>query len=155
MAHLNEADFYYGSAISTLLNNHVSPTLIEAGHDYQLYDLATNNGDFRLFLKYRSQSTRGKRGDRRSWQFTLSEKDIDILKKYCLLTPAFSTGLICGETTLTDSLYAVIHRDEIQQILSLDKTSITLNIGPGEHNFRLPIGHRRDNALLIPTSRLY
>ena len=56
MPKLKVADFYYGSVLSLLFNNHIVPALVEGNSDRQVYDLTTNQAEFRLFIKYRSEN---------------------------------------------------------------------------------------------------
>jgi hypothetical protein len=56
---------------------------------------------------------------------------------------------------MNQSQYAVLHKEEILQLLEWGKSSITLSIKKGEHAFRLSVGGGRDNALQIPTNRKY
>jgi hypothetical protein len=155
MSKLKEADFYYGAVLSNLINNHICPALIEGGSDRQVYDFTTDEKDFRLFVKYRSASIKTKTEDYTSWQFVFSDADIQELREYCGQDSHFSLGLICGESPMNQSQYAVLHKEEILQLLEWGKSSITLSIKKGEHAFRLSVGGGRDNAMQIPANRKY
>lgn len=155
MSKLKEADFYYGAVLSTLLNHNICPALIEGGNDRQVYDFTTDNTDFRLFVKYRSNPVGTKAHDYSSWNFSLSNSDIKEISDYLNLKLVLSVGFICGEQPLHKSQYAVLHADDIRRIVASGKTSITLGIKKGEKAFRLFIDGKKENAILIPTNRLY
>lgn len=155
MSKLKEADFYYGAVLSTLLNNHICPVLIEGGTDRQVYDFTTNQGDFRLFVKYRSSANSTSNPDYNSWQFVFSRSDMKELKSYMRLDKQLSIGLVCGQSQLSQSLLAVLHKEELETIFSHGKTSLTISLRKGERLFRISIGGGRDNALRVKTNRLY
>lgn len=155
MSKLKEADFYYGAVLSTLINNGICPMLIEGGNDRQVYEFATDQGDFRLFLKYRSFATATKRGDYLSWSFTFSTSDRRELNEFFQQKKSLSLGLVCGSKDLRDSEYAVLQKDDIQQILDAKKGSLTISRKKGEKAFRISMGGSRDNALQLKSSRLF
>lgn len=155
MSKLKEADFYYGAVLSTLLNNHICPALIEGGTDRQVYDFTTDHKDFRLFVKYRSAPNHTNNPDYNSWQFIFSPSDMEELKGYMELDRELSLGLVCGQEQLNQSHLAVLHKDELETIFAQGKNSLTVSLKKGEHSFRLSIGGGRDNALRVKTNRLY
>lgn len=155
MSKLKEADFYYGAVLSTLFNNGICPMLIEGGKDRQVYEFSTDYKDFRLFVKYRSSGREGAKDGYMSWQFVLSEQDIKELKKYIADSRHLAVGLVCGADMLNESQYAVLNKDDIDQVLAADKKSLTLSRKKGERAFRLSLGGGRDSAYLIPSNRLY
>jgi len=155
MSKLKEADFYYGAVLSNLLNNHICPALIEGGDDRQIYDFTTDDTEFRLFVKYRSKPIETKAADYFSWQFAFSASDIQELSDYCSRDINISLGLVCGNTPMNDSRYAVLHKDELVQLIQTGKKSITLSKKKHEHAFRLHMGGGREKAVTIPSNRLY
>lgn len=56
MSKIKVADFYYGAVLSMLFNSKVNPALVESDENRQLYDLTTNDGSWRLYIKYRANS---------------------------------------------------------------------------------------------------
>ena len=82
MAKIKAADFYYGAVLSMLFNKHINPALLESNDDRQIYDLTTNKGDLRLFIKYRADRQKTKTPDYYSWLFTLTESDIQEIISY-------------------------------------------------------------------------
>ncbi|MBM6724786.1 hypothetical protein [Pseudoflavonifractor phocaeensis] len=154
MSKLKEADFYYGSVLSTLLNNKICPVLIEGGTDRQVYDFTTDHKDFRLFVKYRSAPTT-KTQDYNSWQFVFSDSDIRELTEYLGLDLELSVGLVCGQDALNQSQYAVLHKEIIEKIFDEGKKSITISLKKGEKAFRISVGGGRDNAIRTKTNVLY
>lgn len=155
MSKLKETDFYYGAVLSSLINNHICPALIEGGTDRQIYDFTTDKKDFRLFVKYRSVPVKTKTEGYISWQFSFSESDIRELKECCNSMNYFSLGLICGDCSIKHGQYAVLHKEDIVKLLESGKTSITIGIKKGEHAFRIFVGGGRTNALQIPSNRQY
>lgn len=155
MAKLKEADFYYGAMLSTLFNNGICPMLIEGGNDRQVYEFTTNKEDFRLFVKYRSLPIATKREDYLSWQFVFSDDDLRELIQYLGDKKHLSLGLICGKEQLNSREFAVLHKEEIQQIINAGKNSLTISRKSGERAFRISMGGGRNNALQIKSNRLY
>lgn len=66
-----------------------------------------------------------------------------------------SVGLVCGEDQLNKSQYAVLHREEVIRLFDEQKDSFTISRKTGEKAFRISIGGGRENALQIPSNRLY
>ncbi len=155
MAHLKEADFYYGSILSHLFNKRICPMLIEGGDDRQIYQFTTNDTEFKLFTKYRSISISSKKEDYNSWQFVFSTDDIIELNQMLSDDHELSLGLVCGTKALNKSEIAFIHKDEIKEILSSGKTTITISRKKGEKAFRVSRGGGRENAMQIPSNRVY
>jgi hypothetical protein len=156
MSKLKEADFYYGAVLSNLLNNHICPALIEGGTDRQIYDFTTDNTEFKLFVKYRSEPIKTKTVNYLSWQFAFSDSDIRELSDYYSQNMNVSLGLVCGDVPMRQSQYAVLHKNELkEQLLQSGKKSITLSIKKGERAFRLSVGGGREKAIQIPSNRLY
>ena len=155
MAKLKESDFYYGAVLSSLLNNHICPALIEGGNDRQVYDFTTDHKDFRLFLKYRSKPIHTMDPDYNSWQFVFSPSDVFEIKEYSRLNKELSIGLVCGKDKLNESQYAVLHKEEILQLFDNKKYSITVSIRKGERAFRISVGGSRENALQVKANILY
>lgn len=155
MSKLKEFDFFYGAVLSTLLNKGICPMLVEGNDDRRIYDLTTDKGDFRLFLKYRSLPNQTKKDGYLSWQFSLSPDDKNELMRFSASSKLLSLGLICGNNDMNKSEYAVLHMDEIQQLIVQEKNSFTISRLKGEKAYRLHIGGGRDQAILIKSARLY
>ena len=155
MAKLKEADFYYGSIISMLLNNKICPVLVEGGTDRQVYEFTTNEGNFKLFLKYRSEPIPTKTYGYQSWQFVFSAGDIAELRRYVSENKHLSVGLVCGTSILSNSEYAVLHKEEISELLDAGRTSLTISRRSGEKAFRISVGGGRENAMTVESNRKY
>lgn len=164
MAKLKESDFYYGAVLSMLLNNKICPALVESGKDRQVYEFTTDQGDFKLFLKYRSAPTTKNEDIYRSWQFNFTESDLKELHQYIEEEKHLSVGLVCGESELGKSLYAVLHKEELCSLLEAGKTSLTISFKKSEKSkkskkrkkcFRIPVGGGRDNDMQIPADRKF
>ena len=155
MSILKEADFYYGAVLSTLINRGICPALVESGKDRQIYDFTTNKKEFRLFVKYRSRSINTKTPEYSSWQLHFSDDDKRELALFISGAKHLSVGLVCGEGKFNKSQYAVLHREELIKLFDEKKDSFTISRKTGEKAFRISIGGGRDNALQIPSNRLY
>ena len=154
MANLKEADFYYGSVLSRLLCRNINPAIVENGNDRQIMKFTTNQGDFIMFLKYRSKPVTKKDGYR-SWEFTFSANDLTELRQFLSQPIHLSLGLVCADDKLDTSEYAVLHKTDIQSIFVLGKTSFTISRKKGEHAYRVFIGGGRSKAILIPSNRVF
>lgn len=151
MPKLKESDYYYGAVLSTLLNNKICPVLFESGHDRQIYDCTTDNGNFRLYLKYRSTANSTSTPDYYSWQFVFSKNDIEELQTYLNEKERLPLvlGLICGHTPMAKSHYAVVPEDVLRSILNQGKNSVTISWKKGEQNYRLISDGSRNNAICL------
>ena len=152
MPKLKVADFYYGSVLSLLFNNHIVPALVEGNSDRQVYDLTTNQAEFRLFIKYRSENFAGA-GEYKSWQFVFSESDLNEIASYIDSGKNLLLALVCGSKKLNESELAILNIDDIEQCLGNGKTSLTISRDKGEKAFRISIGGGRDNSIKVPSNR--
>lgn len=141
--------------LSTLINRGICPALVESGKDRQIYDFVTNKKEFRLFVKYRSRPINTKTPEYSSWQFHFSDDDKRELTLFMSDEKHLSVGLVCGEDQLNKSQYAVLHREEVIRLFDEQKDSFTISRKTGEKAFRISIGGGRENALQIPSNRLY
>lgn len=157
MSILKEVDFYYGAVLSTLINRGICPALVESGKDRQIYDFVTNKKEFRLFVKYRSRPINTKTPEYSSWQFHFSDDDKRELTLFMSDEKHLSVGLVCGEDQLNKSQYqyVVLQREEVIRLFDEQKDSFTISRKTGEKAFRISIGGGRENALQIPSNRLY
>lgn len=155
MANLKEADFYYGSVLSGLLCRNINPAIVENDKDRQIMRFTTDQGDFILFLKYRSKPADTKNPTYRSWQFSFSPDDKHELQKFLSQSDHLSLGLVCADDKLDASEYAVLHKEDIQTLFDLGKTSFTISRKKGEKAYRIHIGGGRSRALHIPSNRAF
>ena len=153
MSKMKIADFYYGAVLSMLFNSHIKPALVEGDDDRQIYDLTTNTGECRLFIKYRADKEKRKTEDYSSWVFNLTDSDKQEILSYIDNGYNLVLALVCGVAGLSDSEIAVIDKDQIKELLALGKSSITISIKKGEHAFRISVGGGRENAMKIKTNR--
>lgn len=152
MSKIKVADFYYGAVLSMLFNSHIKPALVEGDDDRQVYDFTTNDAEFRLFIKYRSEKQSTITDDYNSWVFSLTENDKREILGYIDSTNLV-VALVCGVVGLGESEIAVLNKDEIKQIIDLQKTSISISRRKNERAFRISIGGGRDNAIQIKANR--
>ena len=152
MSKIKVSDFYYGAVLSMLFNRHISPALVESDDDRQVYDLTTNKGNYRLYIKYRKDKQKIKTTSYNSWQFAFSENEIDELKSYIKQNLNFAIALVCGVKALGDSEIAVLDSKQIEDIIRLGKKSISLSKKKNEKAYRVSLGGGRDNAMQIKTN---
>ena len=153
MSKIKVADFYYGAVLSMLFNRHVNPALVESDDNRQIYDLTTNNGSCRLYIKYRADRIRTKTEDYNSWQFGFSQSEIDELKNYMNSNINLSMALVCGVEGLSESEIAVLDKKEINELLKLDKKSITISRKKNERAYRISLGGGRSAAIQVKANR--
>ena len=152
MTGVREADFYYGAVLSALFNKGYAPSLIENESDRQVYDVTTNDGNYRIFMKYRSRAREGE-NNYKSWQF-LFDDDWRSIERDIQEGLNLHIILLCGCQELNKSEIAVLTGDEMLKIFDMKKYSITIGRKKHEHNFRISVGGGRDNAMRISTNRL-
>ncbi len=152
MAKLYEYDFYYGAALSHLFNKKIDPALVEDGADRQVYDFTTDKGNFRLFLKYRSEPTT-KTESYNSWQFGFSKSEIKELNDYIKLDKQIVIGLICGQEPKNESQFAILHKEYVEELMEKvfekGKTRFTIGRQKRGRYFRVPMGGGRANDMQI------
>ena len=149
------ADYYYGAVLSSLFNAGIRPALIEGGESRRVYEFTTDQGDFRLFVKYRSNPLNKTKVDYTSWQFVFSDDEVKELRKYIDDKKHLSVALVCGCQGMGSSELAVLHKEEVQKILDAGKNSITVSRRKGEKAFRVFVGGGRSDALQVKANRLY
>ncbi|MDD4390897.1 MAG: hypothetical protein PHW03_08925 [Eubacteriales bacterium] len=62
-------------------------------------------------------------------------------------------ALVCGVEGLSNSEIAVVDKDQIKQLNSLGKSSITISRKKNERAYRISVGGGRENAMQIKTNR--
>lgn len=153
MSKIKVADFYYGAVLSMLFNNHINPALVEGDDDRQVYDLTTDTGECRLFIKYRADKQDTKTLDYNSWLFTFTDSDKSEIQRYIEGGYNLLLALVCGVEGLSNSEIAVVDKDQIKQLNSLGKSSITISRKKNERAYRISVGGGRENAMQIKTNR--
>jgi hypothetical protein len=153
MSKIKVSDFYYGAVLSMLLSNGVKPVLLESDENRQVYDLATDNGECRLFMKYRRDKQDTKTQDYSSWTFVLTDSDKEEITGYIQEGFNLIVALVCGVADLAESEVAVLDRDQIQKLIMLDKNSITISRKKNERAYRISLGGGRENAMLVRANR--
>lgn len=153
MSKIKVADFYYGAVLSMLFNNHINPALVEGDDDRQVYDLTTDTGECRLFIKYRADKQDTKTLDYNSWLFTFTDSDKSEIQSYIESGYNLLLALVCGVEGLSNSEIAVVDKDQIKQLNGLGKSSITISRKKNERAYRISVGGGRENAMQIKTNR--
>lgn len=153
MSKINMADFYYGAVLSMLFNKHIKPALVEGDDDRQIYDLTTNTGNFKLYIKYSANKKETKREDYSSWIFSITEKDKKELNGYIQRGDKFFMALVCGVAGLIESEIALLDKDNVKEILELNKNSISISRQKRSRSYRIPTGGGRENDLIVKANR--
>ncbi len=153
MSKIKVADFYYGAVLSMLFNSHINPAMVESDDNRQVYDLTTDTGECRLFIKYRADKQDIKTPDYNSWLFTLTDRDKQEIIEYLANGYNLVIALVCGIKGLVDSEIAVLDKDEVHNLLDLDKNSITISRKKNERAYRISVGGGRENAMQIKATR--
>lgn len=152
MGRMSQSDFFFGAALSVLFNNKMVPALVENGSERRIYDVTTNDGDYRLYMKYRTKPSTDN-DDLTSWQFSFTEEEIEDFRNNCQETARLI--LICGKEELKNSQIAVLYYSEIKQtICDSGKSSITIGRRKHARNFYISMGGGRVNDLLITANRI-
>lgn len=149
MTKIKMADFYYGAVLSMLFNKHINPAIIESDNNRQVYDFTTNSGDCRLYIKYRTDKQSTKTADYKSWQFVFTKSEIAEFYQYIEEGYNLTLALVCGVKRLDESEIAVLNKLEIEQILQLNKSSISISRRKNERAYRISLGGGRDVAMQI------
>lgn len=149
MAKLKKGDFYYGAMLSYLMREQLSPALIESGEARRVYEITGNNGNFRLFAKYRGE-TNGGNGGRLSWTFSLTQDELEEIKRGIQSSAGYMVGLICARSALGDSEIVFLDKEVIGKILAIGKQSITVGREKGEKKYRVYIDRVRSDEITIP-----
>ena len=151
MGRMSQADFFFGAALSVLFNNRMIPALVENGTERRIYDVVTNSGNYRIFMKYRTKPSTDN-NDLSSWQFMFNNEEVDDFRNN--LNESILLILICGKEELKDSEMAVLDSTQIKQaICDTRKTSITIGRKKHARNFYISMGGGRINDLLIKANR--
>lgn len=153
MSKIKIADFYYGAVLSMLFNNHINPALVEGDDDRQVYDLTTNTGECRLFIKYRANKQNTKTQDYSSWLFVITDSDKEEMLSYIDNGYNLVLTLVCGVSGLSDSEIAVLDKFQIEELIKLGKSSITISRKKNERAYRISVGGGRENAMQIRSNR--
>lgn len=153
MAKIKIADFYYGAVLSMLFNKNVNPALVESDENRQIYDFMTNNGSCRMFIKYRTDKINNRTRDYNSWQFVFSKNEIFEIKNYLKNDGNLSMALVCGIKKLNNSEIAILDKNEIGDLMKMNKTSMTISRKKNERSYRVSIGGGRGTALQVKANR--
>ncbi len=156
MSKIKVADFYYGAALSVLFNNSnskITAALIESDDNRQLYGLMTDKNECQLFIKYRSAKIDTKTKDYYSWLFSLTERDKSEIQ--ALIDKGYNLVLVlvCGVAGLSDSELALIDKEQVKELISMGKDSITISRKKHERAYRILVGGGRENAMQVTANR--
>jgi hypothetical protein len=153
MPKFKESDFYYGSVLSILFSKHITPVLIENNSDRQVYDYTTDKGNFRAFIKYRTNKKIVKQNNYNCWDFNVTN-DCDEIKQYIEDGYNVILFLVCGTEDFKESELAILTKGDITKLFNHDKKTISISRKKHEKAFRIAMGNGRGNSLIIKNNRI-
>lgn len=117
---IRKADLYYGSLLSVMINNELSPAIMEQGEKRNVYKVSTNKKDYIMYAKYRVLSK--ERTDTLNWQFSFSESEIEEIMKYERGHEELKIALVCvnEEDTSFKSEIALLTAGEFKECVYCD-----------------------------------
>lgn len=118
--------------------------LVEQGKDRQLYQLATDHGDFKLFAKYRSKPSTINE-DYISWSFVFTDSDVEELSVMVRNQENLIVGLVCATEDSTRNQVAFLQKNDIIELFAAGKGSLTIGHQKGEHYFKIKMLGGREN----------
>ncbi len=151
------ADFYYGTALSVIFNNsngRVSAALIESDGNRQLYKIMIDDSEYRLFIKYRFAEIATKTEDYYGWLFTLTKNDKSEIQSLMNKGYNLVLALVCGVAGLSDSELALIDKEQVKELIDLERDFIIIGCKKGDHVHRISIGIGDKDAMKIKTNRV-
>lgn len=117
-----------------------------------LGDITTDNVACRLYIKYRADKQNTKTKNYSSWNFSFTDSEINELKNY-IQEYNLSMALVCGVKVLSESEIAVLDKKQIEELLNLNKSSVSISRKKNERAYRIPVGGGRDNAIKVKANR--
>ncbi len=160
MSSVCKADFYYGSLLSVLINNGIAPAIVEPGDSRRIYSITTDNGEYQIYTKYVSNSTKRRNNHARLWQFVFSNDEIEVIKNYKDNGKKFIFALICGQEKFQDSEISILSLDEMKDCLGIEYDyetyRITVKAEKGVHGLKIygsgraDILNEKDNTIRVP-----
>lgn len=117
-----KSDFYYGALLINLIKENFAPAIIESGDERQVYELASDHGDYIIFAKYRGS----KQGN--AWNFVFTSRDVARLKSLGEEENSVIVALVCGDKKLNDSEIAYVTYDELQRVIHFNEVEQHLTI---------------------------
>lgn len=118
---LKKADLYYGSLLSLLVNNGLTPAILEQGEKRNIYKVSTNKGDYKIFSKYRVLSKEN--SESLNWQFSFSEAEIEEIRKLEEEKEKLILGFVCINDFQErfKSELALLYPGELKECLYIDE----------------------------------
>jgi len=92
-----KGDFYYGALLSVLINNGISPYILETSDSRKIFELSTNSGKYKIYTKYVTSPKRGSNGKRLLWNFTFNKKEIEEIKRLLNNEGNLYFAFVCGQ----------------------------------------------------------
>lgn len=145
--------------LSCLINSGLTPAIIEPGDKRRIYNLGTDNGDYKIYAKYASSPTRRKKKEGQLWQFSFSTEEIQFIRNYDGNGKRLYFVLICGRDKLQNSEIAILSLEEVKDCLDVDfdreSYRIVIKLEKGTHGLkaygtgRADILNGRDNTIRL------
>lgn len=124
MANIRKSDYYYGAFLSVIMNNGITPMLIENNESRRIFFIATDSSDFEVFTKYSSTAHPSHKDAILRWNFTFTKRDKNELKRLAEEGQNPQIVLICSTGIANDaqSEIAVLDISEINQCIDLNRS---------------------------------
>lgn len=101
MADFQLRDFYFGACMFSFFkhNSDTTPSIIENMDDIEVIKMTTNTSeDFYIIMKYTKSGTINVDGSK-SWSFSLSDKNRQVIEKYHYICDNIYLFFICGDVS--------------------------------------------------------
>lgn len=155
-----KADFYYGAFLSVLVNNGINPAIVGIGDKRNIYDVSTDNGDYRMYTKYVVNSN----PKDKLWNLMITESEADEMNRLISENDSLLFIIICAykQVRTNNTEIAALYPSELKSCIDLDcKINKNLRLSM-KHSLNLSIygTHRadkiegEDNTIKIPRRRI-
>lgn len=163
MKQISKLDFYAGAFISSILGSATgAPALFDETSDSKRFQIATDLGDFNIYIKYTGVSRTVSKGKRKrkktSWYVSFTKADIVKLEdEFVCKGYKNYIVLVLSNDKLTDTKIAVIDYEDAMNCLE----NVTPSGGRGinvvrygsEHNFKCYGATQKENdVFLVPVN---
>ncbi len=157
-----KADFYYGAFLSVLVNNGINPAIVENGPKRNIYAIATDKGDYKIYTKY--VVNKDPKDTLWNVMFSTAEiQEINALTSKEKLMFAFICAFKKVKSNNTE--IALLNVDEIKECIDLNckiNSHFRISIRKIKHSPNLWVygTHRackrsgKDNTIKIPRKRI-
>ncbi|PSL45844.1 hypothetical protein B0H94_10699 [Salsuginibacillus halophilus] len=131
MTDVRKADFYYGSLLSILINQHKDPRVFEKGEHRRIYAIsrAESTGEkLWIYTKYKSEPSENQTHQTKTWTFRFSPDEINaILQLYTAgEEDRYAFALICAKyDCFQESEIALLTFQQVIDCLGLEGVEVS------------------------------